>query len=269
MTSRERDGVLAAARWCLLAFADAGAPRLAPHAFWSDGAGLWLALPVDGAEVRGLRDDPRCALWVPPVDPSGPGVALAGRGRVFGLDDPLALVVHGPVLSTAVLALAARSPGLVLEQARQVASFPPRLPRNRVVVRVAIERLRGIVPPPEGAGMAPPLPPVIPADVRRELSGIQSVVVALHHDGDVVVAPAALGAGFVLDGPEALSPGAEVAVGLVPAAGNELLPDVGAALEGSVERDSALAVAHARWWVRGQEGGGAAGAATGGVVLPD
>jgi hypothetical protein len=263
---RERDGVLAVARWGLLAWVDGDKPRLTPHALWSDGAGVWLALPVDGAEVDGLRSRPDCGLWVPPVDPDGPGVSVSGRARVFSVNDPLGLLVHSPVLSTAVLALAARNPGLVLEQARGLAAFPPRLPRNRTVVRIAIERLRGITPPAPPRGMAPALPPVIPADVRRALGGTHSVAVGLA-DGGARALPGVLGPGFGLTCVEAPADGAAVSVALVPCSAEDPLPGMGAALDGEVRGGSLLAGA-ARWWIGGREGA-AELAGVGGVVLPD
>ncbi|MGH3665657.1 MAG: hypothetical protein ACRDU8_06160, partial [Egibacteraceae bacterium] len=179
---RETSDVLDVATRCVVAGLARTGLHATPTAFWSDGSGLWLALPGDSPTVGALRSTPGCAVAVLPEDVEGAvarGAVIQGSARVHGLHDPVGLAVHGVTVSAAMAALAARNVASFLDYVQDASRLPGRyLPRNVVAIRVAVERLRPVDPPAVAVGIAPALPAVVPADVRRRLSGRRDIVLA-------------------------------------------------------------------------------------------
>jgi len=198
--------LLARATRCALAARGADGPDVAPMVFWWDGAALWMAASAARVHAAGLRGDPRCAVYVPPLAEGEPGAVAHGSARVYSLDDPVGLVLHTPVISAAMAALAARNAGSLLGYVRDAPHLPHRWwPGTRVVLRVPVEHLAGVEPPAVAAGVAPALPTVVPADVRRAVAGARRLVLA-YADGDLQVTPAVWAAGYRLTTPPALRP---------------------------------------------------------------
>src|SRR3712207_6723150 len=166
---------------CLLGFRALDIPRVDPVACWSDGDALWFAAPVRGALLAGLRAAPRCAIAI------GTGVVASGTARVFMPDDVVGLLFHGPVVMAAMAAFALRHP-------RAVTRDWPLIP-----VRLGIDEVSATEEPIPTPGIAPGLPEAVPADIRRELSGLRQVLVATDGPDGICLAPATWGAGFVLD----------------------------------------------------------------------
>lgn len=206
--------VLEGATRCVLARPGGRWPQLWPTACWSDGAGLWLApwpLTVPPHQEDGR---PSCAVYVPPVGPGLPGVVAGGVLRAYGLASPLRLALHGPTVSAALAALAARSPAQVLGEG----PLRPRrwLRRAPLVLRLVPDDVREVDPPDPGPGVAPALPTAVPADVRRAVAGVRAVTAAFEQGGRLRVAPGVWSAGFALSFPPTLSPPPGAAVTLVP-----------------------------------------------------
>ncbi|MGH8932422.1 MAG: hypothetical protein ACRDZO_17810 [Egibacteraceae bacterium] len=235
---------------CLVGFRARDAPQLGSVACWSDGEALWIAVPARSSLAAGLRAAPSCAIGIG----AGTGLKIlaSGAARVFTPDDLVGLLFHGPIVTAAMAALALRHP-------REVTRGWPLVP-----ARIAVDEATAVEAPLPPPGIAPALPEIIPADIRRDLSGIRQILMATEgHDG-VQLAPATWGAGFTID-PQAQSrPGASVAV----AAGSP--GGTGVVLTGELDTRGALLPAHASWW-----GGGRSGAAPlppaprGAVRLPD
>lgn len=169
-------------------------------AFWFDGAELWLTTAASAEKVRVLRRDPSCVAWVPPAD-DGPGAVVRGEARVFSIRDPVGLALHGPVIGAAMTAMAARNVDTILGYAQDVRHIPPRwAPQNRVVLRVRVEEVVGVLRPEPPAGATPPLPTVVPTEVRRALAG-ESKLAVVTDDGHLTITPAVWQQGFRLTAP--------------------------------------------------------------------
>lgn len=195
------DDVLTRAPRGALAYLRGRDPLLVPVAFWWDGKHVWLLAGADDPHTQALQHDPACALWVAPTTRGGDGVAGRGRARLFTARDPAALALHGAAITAAVGALGVKHAGALVGYAQDVARLPVRrLLRERVVVRVALEDLQPLRPPPLGTGIAPALPPVIPAEVRRSVAGKRHVTLAVGGDG-LQVTPAVWSAGFRVQTP--------------------------------------------------------------------
>lgn len=258
---------LTTAATCVLVQRGERWPAAVPTAFWSDGAALWAITPA--ATAAPLRDEPACTAWVPAPEPSadGEGVRVDGTARVFGPHDPVALVLHGATLSAVLAALAVKRAGAVVASARSRArgSFAS-LPVGWSIVKVAIERLRrGWLPRARG-GIAPPLPPVVPAEVRRAVGGRRDVVVAVQGGDGLEVGPARLGSGWSLDSGMAWDPPAGPATVVVEA---EAAEGTGVRLSGVLTEEGRLEARHAAWWRPGSSGEAAVAERRSGVVLPD
>lgn len=252
------------------AHSDARPPVVAPVAFWFDGANLWCTVPADGPAVAALDRDPACSAHVPPLEAGGVGAVVTGQARVFSLRDPRGLLLHAPTLLTALAALGVGSAGRVAGRVTAGLRSPSRaLPEGRVAVRVRVEGVRGVralTPPP---GIAPPLPPVVPPDVRRLVAGARQVLVAAAVADGLSLQPAVWGAGLALTPP----PGAAL-----PAAGAATVvvqgdSDAGIALEG-VLAGGRLRPERAHWWSARSHGAAevdadGTGGALGSITLPE
>jgi hypothetical protein len=152
---------------------------------------------------------------------------------VFHAGDPLGLLTHFPVIA---LALA----GLAIHHSREIVRpwLPLRLP---LAVRLALRDLRAAEPPPSSPGIAPALPEVVPADIRRSLSGLRDVVVAGRSAAGLNLEHARWSAGYVLAGDLPALPGHSIAVA-VEASG------AGVALSGELDARGALQPAQVSWW---------------------
>jgi hypothetical protein len=240
--------ILDAGRRCLLAFSGASGPVLTPMAYWSDDAHLWMSTSASTVKARHLREDGTCAVWVP--GPGGTGVSARGTARVFSAADPVGLVLHGPAIAAAMTALAASNVAAIGGYVQDATRVPVRfLPHNRVVVRVRLRDVRTVAEPAPPPGVAPPLPTVVPPDVRRALAGLRRVVVAVD-EPDLRVLPAAWGSGFALTLPEdeRLPEGLRAAV--VADVDPEGRPTAvfGASLRGRIDDSGALRPERATWW---------------------
>lgn len=248
-------------------------PVATPMAFWFDGASLWMTTSASSAKARLLARSRRCALWVPPREAGRRGVAVEGPARVFSAADPVGLLTHWATISAAVTALLVKQSSTLGGYVRDLPQMPLRwLPPGRVVVRVRAERLRAMLPPEPGPGIAPALPGVVPSDIRRILSGRRDVAVAAQLDGVVALRPAAWGAGFALDlGDEpAWSPGTPVTAVLDDDPLQRPSDVVGIALHGHLDARGAIRPQRVSWW-HGYESQRAEvpSRAAGAVVLPE
>jgi hypothetical protein len=262
--------VLGAHRRCLLAFPGGSGPLVAPMAYWSDGAHLWMS--TSGATVKAarLREDGTCAVYVPGSDRVG--VSASGTARVFSAADPLGLVLHGPAITAAMTALAASNVSTLGGYVQDAARVPLRfLPHNRVVIRVRLSEVEEVAEPAGPPGIAPPLPTVVPSDIRRVLGGERRIVLAVD-EPRLRLLPAVWGSGYALT----LPPDAGVPDGARAAAVVDADPEgrptevVGLSLRGAIA-GGALVPERATWW-EGFDLASAdvpAPAARGGLVLPD
>lgn len=220
-------------------------------AFWSDGAALWMSTPAVSVKARALRRRPQCSIYVPPPNGADVGVLLAGRVRVYGLHDPLGLAVHGAVVSTAMAALAARNAGTILGYVQDARLVPSRFrPRNRIAVRFAIDELRPVQLPAAAAAVAPALPAVIPANVRRVVTGQRQIVLATGvASGTVSVTPAVWDRGFALTLPpgDALPPEGPATVYAGTDPRRRPTQVMGLSLSGEVDGERLLP-RRATWW---------------------
>ena len=244
--------VLERASRCVLGFAGRRGPLIAPMAYWFDGSSLWLSTPAASVKAKALRTRPQCAVYVPDPDEGddGAGAVAAGRARVFGLHDPLGIAVHGPIVSTAMAALAARNTGTILGYVQDARSVPARFrPRNRVAVRIQLDDVRPVTAPVHVPGVAPALPLGVAPAVRRALAGRRTVVLATSHPGgDVRIGPASWGPGFAMTLPagEATIHGrAAVHLGADP--GSRPTAVIGLSLTGELS-DGRLQPHRATWW---------------------
>jgi hypothetical protein len=253
-------------------------PRVVPAPSWFDGAAVWLAAPYDDELTTALRRDAACAV-VLPVLPGGEGAdgrvtVAVGRGRVYSPEDPVGLVLHAPAMLAAGVALALRHSAGLPRWVARAARDPERLGRlgqlDRVVARVALDRVRTLDPPAAPPGIAPALPTVVPAEIRRALSGIRQVVAITHEDASLTVTPAAWSVGYALALPPSvrLTPGVPLTVAAeVPS--ETPGPVAGLALSGTVGAGPALLPRTVAWWTDGTRGTAQVPAPRGAVTLPD
>lgn len=202
-TLTDTDDLLRDASRCVLALSGSGvewgAPVLSPMAFWYDGSAVWMTTAATPATRAGPRRGVPCAVYVPPVGGSRHGVVIGGEARVHSLDDPVGLVLHSAPISAAMTALVAKNLPAMPGYARDLARAPEQWqPRNRVILRVGAASLRSAPLPVAGRGVAPALPDVVPADVRRAVAGRRYVVLATGTEEDLHIQPAVWGAGYQL-----------------------------------------------------------------------
>lgn len=279
---------------CVLAIRGDRAPVVTPTVFWSDGDAVWMTAAAGSAEVAALRARPGCALWIPAPGrrdgfepggrdeqdgrdagvgqgptPADRGAVVHGHARVFGAGDPVGLTLHGVSISAAMAALAVKQAGAVLGYARDAARALPRLAlRRQVVVRVAIERSWMEARPSSAPGVAPALPAVVPADVRRALAGERRVVLALQGPEDLAVVPALWSSGFALEPSPARHGTGSAAVAVDTPPRRRPTEAVGLVLSGTVTARGTLDATTATWW-RGFEVDSAPIPSVSGVTLPD
>jgi hypothetical protein len=236
---------------CVLGFSGRRGPLIAPMAFWFDGSSLWMSTPAASVKAKALRRRPSCAVYVAQPEGDGAGAVATGTARVFGLHDPLGVAVHGPVVSTAMAALAARNTGTILGYIQDARHVPARFrPRNRVAVRITLDGIRPVAAPVPGSGVAPALPLAVSPAVRRALAGRRTVALAtLAPGGGVRVGPVTWGAGFALTvAPGEVAPDAGPAIvhlGADPSTRPTAV--LGMSLGGDL-RDGRLEPRRATWW---------------------
>lgn len=258
---------------CFLGTAGPDGPAVLSVVSWSDGQALWMSVPT--ANLPAVAWDPEAAwvAYVPPVEAHEPGVVVHGRARVYSLHAPLRLALHAPPISAAMAALATRHAGAVLGSVGDAARAPHRwLPRNRAVVRLVVHERREVDQPDVGPGVAPALPPVVPAAVRRGLAGLRRLVVVFGEGGDLRAAPAVWGPGFALRTPPTLrpTPGTQVVAAVDVEGRRPPRGPVGLALHGEVDAEGRLVPERATFWYGTETVSAAVVPPTaGGVVMPD
>lgn len=233
----------------VLGFASSAGPLLSPMAFWHDGSALWVTTSASAVKTRLLRRSSACAVYVPASERDGLGLVARGAARVYGLADPVELALHGPPISGALTALAAKYSSTVLGYTRDLGSLPARwLPQRRVLMRIWLRDERTVLTPPPPVGMVPALPSVVPSDVRRTLSGHRKLAVAVAGPTGVRVLPGVWGAGFALQvaGP-ALPDETPVAAMLDAETGTRPSRVVGAVLRGRFA-EGRLRPERVTWW---------------------
>lgn len=240
---------------CLLAYRDPDGPRLVSTPCWSDGDALWIAARADGGLIAGLRQAPMCGVGIDLE------LIASGTARVFGPHDLFGLIVHGLTISAAMAALSIHHPREVA-RGWLLGSGP-----KWAAARVGIDRAWAVEPMAPPPGIAPGLPEVVPADIRRRLSGLRHVLVAADSSEGLRIAPAVWGAGFVLfidaGYPLPASPGTPLAVAVA-------VDGVGVTLTGDLDGRRALRPCHASWWDGGRTGSAALPTPPRGAVrLPD
>lgn len=218
---------------CLVAFRSTqGRLQLTSFPCWSDGEALWLAPPSSDPVAQALTRMPDCAVWI-----SEAGLVATGLARVFRAGDPLGLLAHSPVIALVIAALAIHHPREIVRP-----WLPLRLP---IAVRLALHDVRAAAPPPSSPGIAPALPEVVPAEIRRHLSGLRDVVVAGQSVAGLGLGHATWSAGFLLDGDLPALPGDPIAVAVEAGSRQGA---VGVALSGKLDARGALRPAQASWW---------------------
>jgi hypothetical protein len=266
--------ILANAEHCLLALRTARGPVMTPLACWSDGGGLWLATSRQTLDVEALRRDPRCAVWIAPPPDGDAGIAIDGSARIYDTSDPLRLALHAPTIAAALAALALTHRSAIAGYARDLPRTSRTLtPQRPVLLRVRIDRARSRMVPQRVTGVGPVLPTELPSTVRRALTGVRHVALALLRGDALVVHPAVWGTGFQLD----------VGAGLVPPAATPACVAVdrhvegepsaraGLLLEGTVDSGFQFRPSRAVWWDGLSVGSAELRKPTSdsGVVLPD
>jgi hypothetical protein len=259
-------------RRCLVGYAGPSGPVLSPMAYWSDGDHLWMTTSGSAMKARRFLDDPVCELLVPGGQDE-PTVTARGRVRIFRPGDPLGLLLHSAAISGAMAALAVSNASSMWGYVQDVATVPSRwAPHNRVVLRVSIEDVAVVDPPPQTPGVAPALPSVVPSRVRRALSGQRRVSVAVGGP-PLRLLPARWGAGYVLTPPagESLPAGSRVAVVVDQDPEGRPTGVLGLCLRGEVDARGALRVERVTWWegFRLETADMPPEAAVSGIVLPD
>ena len=235
-----------------------GPPLLTPMAHWWDGANLWMTTSGSTAKAERIAADDGVTALATAPDGEGPAVVVRGRARVYSLRDPVGAVVHGPVVSAAMAALAVKNSTSLVGYAQDLARLPLRWwPQQRVAVRVAVTAVDEVPLPAEGPGIAPALPADVPAGIRRAVAGVRRVVVGFQDADAVRLVPALWSAGWHLD-----LGGAEVPVGRPLAVVADADPrrrpsDVaGVCVTGRLVAGAVLRPARVRWW-EGFAGGAA------------
>lgn len=271
-TAAEPAAALGAARRCLLVARSRRGPLVVPVAHWFDGDGVWLIAAADSARVAALGRDPACLLVVA-ADEGGAGVVAAGRARVLSPADPVRFAVHGPAISGALSALAARNAATVADHALRAPALLGRWARRRrVVVRVALDSLEALEPPSGPTRVTPALPTALPADVRRRLAS-ERVVTVLWDEPPLRAAAATWGSGLTLgfgDARPAARPDGDEPVAVVAGAdAGRATEAVGAVLHGALRESDALAARRAVWWRGFDVAHADVAGAVGGVEIPD
>lgn len=204
--------------------------RPLPCAAWWDGAGMWLGAGSSVDAGHGGVEDGPVWLVVPSPDASAP-LLVRGRLRVYSVRDPVRLLLHAATVSGALSASALRG--------------GTRLPLKDGLARVMVERTFPALPVPQAAGVAPALPPSVPAQVRRALAGVRTLVAVVGTgDGGLTATPATWSAGQRVEGVSA--PAASVAVLLD--SGGSPARSAGLLLRGHLDGDGRLSADHAAWW---------------------
>lgn len=253
---------------CLLACRGRSGLLLAPMACWYDGEGVWMTTAASSVKARLLSRDPGCALMA--AAGGGDTVVAHGRARVYGPTDPVGLAVHAPAVAVAMSVLAARDPGGSAGHVRDAPLVPVWWALGRrVALRVAIESAHRVPAPPAGAGVAPALPPEVPPDVRRAVSGRRRVGIGwVRPGGGLGLAPAVWGAGFSLTTLEPLPPGAPVTAVPDTDLSRGPAPACGLSVRGVVA-DGAMRPEGVTWWRGLRARSATVHPVAGGVELPD
>lgn len=244
------DEILDEGTRCLLAFRSSRGPLVTPMAYWSDGRELWMTTAHDTVKARVLRRDGACTVYLPP-DAGRPGLAAQAQARIFSLADPKGLLLHSPVISAAMSALAARNVPTMVGYARNITRIPARwAPQNRVVVRLTLKGTTLVAAPVAPPGVAPALPTVVPADVRRALTGRRDVAVVRRAADGIEVGAAAWGPGMVLTGADGqvLTAAGPVAVVLDADREDGPVGVHGLVLHGAIAEGGRLRATRATWW---------------------
>lgn len=266
--------LLAESSRCVLGSWGRHGPMATPTAFWSDGRGLWMTTSTGRMKAAGLGTDATCVAYVPALHEGEAGLIVRGRVRVYRLTDPRALMLHTPMITAAMTALAVRNAGTILDQVQDAARIPPRLPRARAVLRLTVEDARTVDPPDVGPGVAPALPTDVPADVRRVLAGQRRLALVYADPGGTALqaTPAVWGAGFALTTPPSLTPaaGARAVAALDGGPGSRPSRGVALALHGVISAGGRLGPERATSWSGSHsETVTISASAPGGVTLPD
>lgn len=269
---RQTEQLLRRAAHCVLGYRTSRGPAVSSTIFWWDGAGLWVPAFADATMTEALRRDGRCAIWIPPDD-GGSGVALEATARTYDLGDPLSLALHFPPVSAALVALALKHRQVLAGYLRDV----PRILRPgpstvAVVIRARVDRLRGIRPPAVGGGIGPALPSVVPADIRRAVTGTREVTLAWLERDTLRLEPAVWDAGLRLETAAGSTPRDSATACVLASAAVEprQVPTTGLVLSGRLRDRARLEPVLAAWWH-----GVTAGSAelvpepAGGIELPD
>lgn len=228
-------------------------PRPLPVPCWFDDASLWLADRFGQLGEALATGDPVTA-WIPPPRPGDPAVVLAGTARRFGRQDPRGLVLHAPALLGAMAAVELAVPPPLPELTRVLRRGP---------VRVTVQRSSAHDVPAPPAGMGPPLPPAVPAEVRRALGAGLAVVAVSEGSGGLDVVASTWDARMAVKGWADRPAGTPAAVAL-------LAPDrrlTGMALLGETGPGGTLRPHTVQWW-SGTETSSAPAMGTR-LVLPD
>ncbi len=245
------DTLLADATRCLIAYRVSDGPAMTPMSCWSDGGGLWMTTSRQAAKVTALRRDPRCVLWIEPPDPTEPGVSVDGTARVYDVSDPIGLALHGPTISAALAALAVVHRSALAGYVRDLPRLPPRwMPHGRVLIRVRVDRARSRLAPQRQTGVGPVLPPELPANVRRAVTGTRVVALASQRGGVLTVQPAIWSAGYRLDVGASAVPDPLTPACIVVDAHDEPRPStkLGVLLRGHVDSGFVFHPRRLVWW---------------------
>lgn len=272
MITTAHDDLLARASRCVLATAGERGPQVTPTSYWSDGQALWMTAAADTLPALAGARERDCVAYVPPVEGHEPGAVVHGRARVHSVHDPLGLLLRTATISAAMAALAARNAAALLGSVGELARTPVTwLFRDRLVVRLVVHRLTEVDLPDVGPGVAPALPTVVPADVRRALAGRRRIVLVWEDGPTVAVTPAVWGAGYVLRTPPTLHPTTGAPATAVVDVGDrhDRARPVGLALHGAIDADRFVVRRATSWYGQETESADVARPVPGGVVLPD
>lgn len=280
------DALLATGSRCVLAVRGTEGLVASPVPFWFDGTHLWAVANASRLRLHPGHDEPECAVYVPPSDASPSeatsgdqdahgshtGLLAYGRARVFGLSEPLGALLHAPTISAALTVLASRQLDRVADYAQEATRMPPAWFREeRTVLRLTVEDSHSVAHPHPKSGLTPRLPPAVPAEVRRRLTGRRQVVVAVDESG-LAASPGVWGADFALSTVRelALSAGRRAAVVVEAEQATRPAHATGLTLSGRLDGGGRLQPDEALWW-NGLEWGHAevTGPAEGGIELPD
>jgi hypothetical protein len=268
------DTLLANAQHCVLAYRTDDGPAMMPAACWSDGGGLWLTVPWRSAIFGALRRDPHCAVWIGPPTVSDRGVAIDGNARIYDLSDPVGLALHAATISAAMAALAlthgSELAGYVRDLPRLSRRWPP---RSRALIRIRIDRARTRLAPQQVTGVGPVLPTEVPSGVRRALTGVRHVTLALQRAGTLTVQPAVWSAGFQVDVAASVVPDPKTPACIAVVRQDDGRPSrkIGLMLRGTVDSGFRFRPVDATWWEGLRDGSSELRdpLTPSGIVLPD